>query len=195
MSSAIQKSLGSYLNISFFAWNISPAWTALNGSCVHLYLPKIHADILGMKNFHLMSGYDSPGWHYECKVMYKCKLRKISLVVGPMYTGLISVWFSHLWQWHNLPFPLCLGTSTKLLHHSDVLSIPKGTIIGCFFAIGLTHPWRAVVMCMPYLFEVPSMVWHHLWPAKMVFWNSQFLWIHIWFHCVWIVLSQYLLAF
>ena len=56
-------------------------------------------------------------------------LGNISLSVGPLCTGLINAWLSHAGSKHSLTLPLALGTNTKLLHHSNVLSTPSGVLM------------------------------------------------------------------
>ena len=46
------------------------------------------------------------------------------MVVGSLCTGLLIAWFT-AWLMHSITFPLYLGTSTLLLHHSDVFSTPR----------------------------------------------------------------------
>ena len=59
------------------------------------------------------------------------KFGKISLSVSPLWTGHMRAWFSLARYRHSLTFPLDLGTSTKPLHHSTVLSTPSGVIMSC----------------------------------------------------------------
>ena len=54
---------------------------------------------------------------------------KISLSVGPLWTGLISAWFSLAMFRHSLTLPLGFGIMTKLLHHSAISYMPKGVIM------------------------------------------------------------------
>ena len=49
--------------------------------------------------------------------------------VGPLCIGLINAWLSHAGSKHSLTLPFALGTNTKLLHHSAVLSIPRGVMM------------------------------------------------------------------
>ena len=49
--------------------------------------------------------------------------------IGPLCTGLISAWFNWAGSKHSLTLPLALGTATKLLHHSNTSSTPRGVII------------------------------------------------------------------
>ena len=55
-----------------------------------------------------------------------------SLSVGPLCTVPMSVVFSFAGSWNNLTLPFDLGTSTKLLHHSTVSSMPSGVMMSCF---------------------------------------------------------------
>ena len=63
----------------------------------------------------------------------------MSFNVGPLWTGLINAWFNLAGSKHNLTLPFALGTNTKLLHHSTVLSIPSGVIM-CTFVASPIHP-------------------------------------------------------
>ena len=55
-------------------------------------------------------------------------------MVGPLWTGMMSAWFSLASLTHSLIFLFGLGTSTKLLHYSGVLSTPRDTKICCFYS-------------------------------------------------------------
>ena len=55
----------------------------------------------------------------------------ISLMVVPLYTGLISAWLSLAGSRHRQMVPFCFGTVTKLLFHSAVSSPPRRRIIYC----------------------------------------------------------------
>ena len=57
---------------------------------------------------------------------------RISFNIGPLCTSLISAFLSLARSRHNHALPFALGTTMKLLHHSDVSFTPKDTII-CFF--------------------------------------------------------------
>ena len=46
--------------------------------------------------------------------------------------GLINAQFDLTGSRHNLTLPFALGTNTKLLHHSAVLSIPSAMIMSNF---------------------------------------------------------------
>ena len=59
-------------------------------------------------------------------------LSRISLNVGPLYTGLISILLSLARSRHNHILPFIFGTMTKLLYYSDDSSAPGGTTICCF---------------------------------------------------------------
>ena len=56
----------------------------------------------------------------------------MSFNMGPLRTGLINAQFNLAGSKHNLTIPFALGTNTKLLHHSVVLSTPSGLIISNF---------------------------------------------------------------
>ena len=68
--------------------------------------------------------------------------------VGPLCIGLISAWFNHTGSKHSLTFPLALGTSRKLLHHSDVSSTPSGAVMCCFCSLSNSSKgfWSAYAM-------------------------------------------------
>ena len=56
----------------------------------------------------------------------------MSFSMGPLCTGLINAWFHITGSKHNLTLPFALGTNTKLLHHSVLLSISSGVIMSSF---------------------------------------------------------------
>ena len=64
---------------------------------------------------------------------------KISLCVGPLWTGLISTWLSLAGSRHSLTLPLGFGKSTKLLHHYVVSSMPNGVIISYCWNLSNFH--------------------------------------------------------
>ena len=74
-------------------------------------------------------------------------LSNISLVVEPLCTVLISALYSLGGSRHNITFPFGMNMDTKLLHHSDVSSRSRGTIIYCFFIL-LNSSLNIVVICM-----------------------------------------------
>ena len=55
---------------------------------------------------------------------------KIPLSV-PLWTRLISTWFSLAGSRHSLTLPLSFSMRMKLLHHSTISSIPKGFTMSC----------------------------------------------------------------
>ena len=132
ISSVIPNTLGRSLNIlSIFLWNISPAGAAPNGNCLYLYLPNWHANVI---KYDYLSSFKL--WYPEftsIRERYFTLLcfGSISLSVSPLCTSL-SAWFSQAGSRHNLTFPFALGTSTKLLHYSEVSSTPRGAIMSCF---------------------------------------------------------------
>ena len=78
-------------------------------------------------------------------------LGSMSFNVGPLYMGLIKAWFNCAGSKHNLTLPLALGTNTKLLHHSDILSIPSGVIISSCCSLSnssLNSFYSAYVTCL-----------------------------------------------
>ena len=72
---------------------------------------------------------------------------------------------------HNCYFLLGFGTSTKMLHYSEVLSIASGTITCCFCFQShspLNSCCNAYGMHLGILGE-PDMVWPHFLPIKKTF--------------------------
>ena len=49
-------------------------------------------------------------------------LGSMLLIPGPLSTGLRSAWLSHLVSMHRCTVPIGLGSMTKLLHQTTVLS-------------------------------------------------------------------------
>ena len=62
-------------------------------------------------------------------------LGRIMFNVGPLCTGLISTLSTLAGYRHNHILPLALETITKLLHHSNVSSMPRGIIIYYFCSL------------------------------------------------------------
>ena len=58
-------------------------------------------------------------------------LQRMTFNVGPVCTALISALLSLVRYRHNPTLPFAVGTSIKLLQHSDFQSMPRGTIICC----------------------------------------------------------------
>ena len=61
-----------------------------------------------------------------------CTLLSLSSMlfnVGPLCIGLINAWLSHAGSKHSHTIPFALGTNTKLLHHSTILSTPRGAMM------------------------------------------------------------------
>ena len=76
---------------------------------------------------------------------------KISLSVGPLWTGLMSTWFSLGGSKHSLTFQLGLGMRTKLLYHSAVSSMPSGVMMSCCWNLpdsSLNSFCNAYAMCL-----------------------------------------------
>ena len=53
----------------------------------------------------------------------------MSFSIGPLCIGLINTWLSHTGSKHSHTLPFALGTNTKLLHHSAILSTPRGAMM------------------------------------------------------------------
>ena len=79
--------------------------------------------------------------------------------MGPPCIGLISAWLRCARPRHNLTFQLALGTSTKLLHHSDVSLTHRGAIMSYFVAF-LTLPGMVFEGCMPCILAVLSIAYY-----------------------------------
>ena len=115
------------LNISsILCLNILPTGAALNRSCLYLHLPSWQASVVRYDDF--LSNFRL--WYPELASLIDKYLTLLSLGsmlfnVGPLCMGLVNAWFNHVESKHNLTLPLALGTNTKLLHHSDVLSNPS----------------------------------------------------------------------
>ena len=141
-SSAILNTLCIPLKSSpVFFWNMPLAGDALNDNCMHLYLP------IGQQNF--VKCGDSVkfeiivAWFVSINVRYLtlASYSRISLNIGSPWPGLISTLLSMARSRQNYTLPLVLGTSTKLLHHSNILPIPRCTFI-CYFCCVSSSSFR-----------------------------------------------------
>ena len=85
---------------------------------------------------------------------------KISLSVGPPWTGLRSAWMCLARSRHSHTLPLGFGMSIKLLHHSVISSMPKGVTLSCCWNLSnssLNSFCRAYVMnCGDAWYSLPS---------------------------------------
>ena len=119
------------LNIlSNLHWSISPAGTAPNRDHLYQYLPNWQVNVVRYDDFS--SNYRL--WYPELasiidKYLTSLSLSSISFNVGPLCMGLINAWFNHAGLKHNLTLPFALGTNTKLLHSSAILSTSSGVIM------------------------------------------------------------------
>ena len=127
VSSVMPNTFGISLKISLiFLWNMSPAGAAPNGRHLYLYLPNWHVNVRYADfspSFRL--------WHPELASIREryfalLSFGRISFRVGPLCIGHISAWFRDAGSRHSLTLPLALGTSTKLLHHSNVSLTHQG---------------------------------------------------------------------
>ena len=114
---------------------MSPTGAALNRGYLYLYLPNGHANVLRYDDFS--SNFRL--WYSELasiidRYFILLSLGIISFNMGPLCTGLINAWFNLTESKHNLTLPFALGTNTKLLHHSAVLSPPSAVIVSNFLA-------------------------------------------------------------
>ena len=107
-----------------------PTGTVPNGKCLYQYLPNGQANVVRyvgcLSNLRL--------WYPELISMMDMyctlfSLGRILFSVGPLCTGLINAWLSHAGSKHSCTLPVALGTNTKLLHHSAVLSTPSSAMM------------------------------------------------------------------
>ena len=129
MTLAIPKTLGIPLNnLSILYWNMSPSDATLNGNHVYLYLPNGQGNVFKYdcsSNFRL--------WLLELtsvsvRYLTPASLGRVLLNIGPLCTGFTSTIWSLVESSNNYTLPLPFGTRTKLLHHSDISPISRGTI-------------------------------------------------------------------
>ena len=119
-------------------------------------------------------------------------LGNMTLVVGLLYTGLISTWFNLVVLIHSHTFPLGFGTNRKLLNHSGILSTPRVTITGCLCSLSKS---KFIWFCCCYMYATHLRdSWYGLsclWPAmNMLLSNNQCLQKHLLIHCVMTVLLK-----
>ena len=81
--------------------------------------------------FHLPSNNDSLSLHQFLWSILSVSLCRVSFNGGPLCTGVISVSLNLARFRHSLTLPFTLESSTKLLHHVDVSSMPRSMIICC----------------------------------------------------------------
>ena len=95
-----------------------------------------------MMPFHLPLDYDSHSLH-QVNVMHlmPAGLSRISFNIEPLHAGLISALLRLAWSWHIHTLPQVLGKGTKLMHLSNVLSMPRATIICCFCSLLNSSFW------------------------------------------------------
>ena len=84
-------------------------------------------------------------------------LGRMSFNVGPLCTGLISTSLSLARSRHSVTLSFALWTSTKLLHHLNVLYMLSGTIICCLCNLP-TSFLRVPAVHMPPFLGVPDMI-------------------------------------
>ena len=63
------------------------------------------------------------------------KFFTLLLSVGPLWTGLLSVWLSLAKSRHTLTLSFGFHMRIKLLHHSAISSMAKGFIMSCCWSI------------------------------------------------------------
>ena len=133
MSSAMPNIFDMSLKISsIICWNILPAGGTPNGSYLYLYLPNCHANVIRYDDLSSSRKL----WYPELTSIRESYLSLLSFgsilfEMGPLCTGLISAWFNCAGSRHSLTLPLALGTSTKLLHHSEVSLTSRDAIMSC----------------------------------------------------------------
>ena len=107
-----------------------PTGAALKGKCLYLYLPNGQANVVKYDN--CLSNLRL--WYPELTLMMDmyCTLLSFSSIlfsVGPLCIGLINAWLSCAGSKHSHTLPFVLGTITKLLYHSAILSTPRGAMM------------------------------------------------------------------
>ena len=133
----MSDTFGSFWNSTFiFLWNISLASTTPSSSWIYVYLPKGQEQVVKcndcLSNCKL--------WYPKLALMsIRCltpaNLSKMSLKIGSLWIGLIRTLFNHARSKHNLTLPLAFGAIIKLLHHSNVLPVSRGTVVCCFCSL------------------------------------------------------------
>ena len=121
------KSIGFSFNIPSILSGICCLLEQLEKEVAFLYLPNWHENVVkyGDCSSNLML------WYLELaairdKYFVFISFGNISFKVGIPWTGCFNTSFNLAGLRHSLAFPLGLGTSTKLLHYSAVLSITPG---------------------------------------------------------------------
>ena len=137
MSSAMPNTFGKSLNISsIFHWNISPAGAAPNSSLLYLYLPNWHVNVV---RYDDLSSNLRLWWPDLASIRERYftlfSFRKISLSVGPLWTGLMSAWFSFARSKYSLTLQLDSGMRTKFLYHSAISSTPRAVLMSCCWSL------------------------------------------------------------
>ena len=126
------------------------------------------------------------------------ELREYVISSRALAHSLMSVWFSSMGSRQSLSFPVGLGTGTKLLHHSDVSSTPRGTKIWCF----CNWSSSSLKSCCNVYGKHPGSTWHvwpHLWPATKCSFKTtnacKYIFELFVFDCVITALFSYMLCF
>ena len=136
MSSLMPKAFGMSPKISsILHWNISPTGAAPNDNCLYQYLPNGHANVVRYDD--LVSNCRL--WYPELAPIIDMYFKlssvgSISFNVGPLWMGLISAWFSLTRSKYSLTLLFALGTNTKQLHHSVILSILRGAMMSILYS-------------------------------------------------------------
>ena len=133
MSSAVPQTLDIVVKYwSILCSNMFPAGQGPNGHLMYLYFPNWWAKIVKCENsfffWSLRLWWQPDLVSTNIKYHVCVSLRNVSLTVKPLCTDLMSACFSSTGSRQSSREPLSSGTCTNLLHHSDVLSDPRGTI-------------------------------------------------------------------
>ena len=121
-----------------------------NTSLIYLYLQNWHEKVV-RHNFSLSFKLWSP----------KLVPWALGILHAEVWVGCSNIWLSLAVSRYSLTFPLGLSTKTKLVHHSDSLPTPNGTVT-CYFVVALIHLWMVVVMCKQSILRVLSMAYFSL---------------------------------
>ena len=132
---------------STFLWNISPvSHNQMAVICTCTY-QKDKEKLLGVMIACLAFTFWYPGLALiSIRYLTPANQVKMLLRIGPLWIGLIRTLFNCAGSKHSLTLPFTFGSSVKLLHHSDVSSMSRSTMICCFCSLSsCSHsgPWSA----------------------------------------------------
>ena len=117
-----------------FLLNMSSAGAGLKGSCLSLYLPNWHLNVIKYDEYSSSLRFwyldlACPRGTYFTLVSFGNNSRE----VGPLWTGHMSAWLSPARSRHNLTFSFGFDAGTKLLHRTAVLSTGNGVIMSSYY--------------------------------------------------------------